>query len=68
MATPSLFPVFLKSSGGGGGPVTLNQAIISELEIEVATYEVELAAPIEVEVAEPIEFEVPEPTEVETCS
>jgi hypothetical protein len=51
---------------GGAGSITVNRAIVSQFEVEMATYEVELAdAPIEVELAAPIEAEVAAPIEVE---
>ena len=55
---------FLLLSGPTGG---IAYAVISELEVDMATFEAELPAPIEAELPEPIEVELPEPTEVETC-
>ena len=62
--TPSLFPMFLKAVGGGGTTI-LNRAIISEFEVEVVEYEVELVAPLEVELPAPPAVELPETPEIE---
>lgn len=49
------------------GPTSLSRAIISELEVELATYEAELPAPVVAEIPPPPEAEIPEPVEAETC-
>lgn len=52
---------------GGAGTITTNRAIVSEMEVEMAEFEVELSPQsYDVEVAAPVEAEVPEPVEVET--
>lgn len=66
MATPSLFPQFMKAQGGGGTQI-INRAIISELEVELATFEAELPAPVVAEIPPLPEAEIPEPVEAETC-
>lgn len=66
MATPSLFPQFLKS-GTGAGTQIINRAIISELEAELVEFTAELPAPIVAELPQPVEAELPPTPEVETC-
>ena len=67
MATPSLFPIFLKAQSGGGGAGTV---YIETLELEfTGMIEVEIIEQrIDVEIIEVIEVDVVEaPIEVEIC-
>lgn len=52
---------------GGAGTITVNRAVVSEMEVEMAEFEVELSPnTFDVEVAAPVEAEVAAPVEVET--
>jgi len=67
MATPSLFPYFLKAttvvSGGGAGTVfieTLEAAVLDPIDVEV------LEDPIDAAIVEPVDVEIVEdPIDVE---
>ena len=61
MATPSLYPLFLKAQAGGS--VT---NVIGQLDIEVhAMPDVEVQQPVDVEVSAPVDVDVVEPIDVE---
>lgn len=66
MATPSLFPQFMKATSGGGGGPTSVSVIIDGVEI-MQTLEAEIVETIlEAEIVETLlEAEIPEPLEAE---
>lgn len=50
---------------GGSGTLVLNRAVVSEMEVEVVTYDVELPPVLEVELPEAAAVELPEVPEIE---